>query len=451
MSDSKSMVTTQLERVTALAAARGEPAPLFEPGHPLERLVEGRWTDICRALSGYDINLQFNQSSDASDRRSAFRLDYSTLLGPGMDLLMPTAGAYMNVPGKNRVVLPSRTDRTLVAYLQGIGFLGDVVYYEGMDAIVKGQRAAGRRTYSIDDMGPDGDDVAVNTARDMFIGNSKEMVTKLSGFAAPEVRKDMFEVGDDDFHANHEPGLRIFVKTCNTESAGEGVYPVQTLEEFREAVETIRAKALKYDLSRTLVLQPEVVGTNKSFQVFLDPARPDEIPVVALTDQLVGADGKKYAGSINHDLTTERLEVIGPAIIDLVDRLKGLCPNAVGFVMCDYFERPDHSVAIYDPGLRPSSNTGAAMVKRWIEEATGQFAGVANSTWFDFGSPGMPYEDVVERLGQYADPDYIMANRLGVLPRGHNHLQGKSRFIVITPQRDDYDAFRTELEERVHS
>jgi len=450
VTDSTPVVKTQLASVSASAAARGESAPLFEEGHPLQRLVEGRWTRICEALSSFDINLQFNQSSDESDRRSAFRLDYSTLLGPGMDLLMPTAGAYMCAPGRNRVVLPSRTDRTLVAYLQRIGFLGEVAYYEGMQAIVEGQRAAGRRTYSIDDMGPDGDDVAVNSARDMFIGNSKEMVTKLSAYAAPEVRKDMFEVDDGDYHALHEDGLRIFIKTCNTESAGEGVYPVETLEEFREAVETIRAKTLKYDLVRTLVLQPEVVGRNKSFQVFLDPTHPDEIQVVALTDQLVGPDGKKYAGSINHDLTRDRLEVVGPAIIDLVDRLKGLCPDATGFVMCDYFERPDHTVAIYDPGLRPSSNTGAAMVKRWVEEATGQFAGVANSTWFDFGDPGMPYEAVVERLGHYADPDYITANRLGVLPRGHNHIQGKSRFIIITPDKGDYEGFRTELEERVN-
>ena len=254
---------------------------------------------------------------------------------------------------------------------------------------------------------------------------------------------------DADYDRVHEPGNRIFIKTCNTESAGEGVYPVETLDEFREAVETIRAKALKYDLNRTLVLQPEVIGTNKSFQVFLDPARPGEIAVVALTDQLIGADGKKYAGSINHDLTRERIEVVGPAMVDLVDRLMARCPDAMGFVMCDYFERPDHTVAVYDPGLRPSSNTGAAMVKRWVEEATGQFAGVANSTWFDFGEPGMPYEQVVKRLGHYADPDFITANRLGVLPRGHNHIQGKSRFIIITPHKDDYEAFRVELEERV--
>ncbi len=449
MPDPRPAVIPQIERVAAAAAQRPAPAPLFEPGHPLDRLVLGRWTRICEAMSRFDINMQFNQTSDADDPRSAFRLDYSTLLGPGMDLLMPTAGAYMCSPGKNRVVLPTRTDRSLVAYLQGIGFLGDVVYHEGMPAIVAGQRADGRRTYSIDDMGPDGDDVAVNSVADMFIGNSKQSVSKLSAFAAPEIRKDMFDVTEADFHETHEPGLRVFVKTCNTESAGEGIFPVENLEEFRTTLESIRAKTRKYDLNPTLVLQPEVVGTNKSFQVFMAPGEPREIAVIALTDQLVGDDGKKYAGSINHDLTPQRLEVVGPAIIDLVDRLKGLCPNAVGFVMCDYFERPDGTVAIYDPGLRPSSNTAAALVKRWIEEATGQFASVNNSTWFDFDNPGMVYEQVVERLGRYADPDFIVANRLGALPRGHNHIQGKTRFIIITPTQDGYEAFRQELVDRI--
>ncbi len=440
---------TQVERLMSLSAGRGEPERYFEPGHPLERLVEGRWSRICDALAPYDIHMRFNQSADPSDRRSAFRLDYSSLLGPGMDLLMPTAGAYMCWPGRNRVVLPTGTDRTLVSYLQRIGFLGQVVYLDGTEAVVRGQRADGRRTYAIDDMGPDGDDVAVNSARDMIFANSKESVVQLSAFAAPEVRKDMFETGDADFHQVHQPGLRVFLKTCNTENAGEGVFPVETLEEFRQTLGAIRDKSQEYGLSRTVVLQPEVVGTNKSFQVFLDPATPDDIAVVALTDQLVGPDGKKYAGSINHDLSRERLEVVGPAILDLVDRLRGHCPDAVGFVMCDYFERPDGSVAVYDPGLRPSSNTAAAMVKLWIEEATGRFAGVANSTWFDFGEPGMPYEEVVERLGEYADPEYVVAHRLGVLPRGHNPIQGKSRFLIITPERDDYEAFRLELVKRV--
>ncbi len=441
--------TSQVERITALNTTTGPLAPLFELGHPLERLVPARWTELCRALSIYDINMQFNQSADPSDPRSVFRLDYSSLLGPGMDLLMPTAGAYLCQPGHNRVVLPPRTDPTIVTYLQRVGFLGEVVYYEGNDETVAGQRAAGRRTYSIDDMGPDGDDVAANSLRDMTIGNSKETVGDLSSYAAPEVRKDMFEVTDADFHAAFEPGRRVFVKTCNTESAGEGIHPVASLEEFRTSLNEIRATTRRHKLNPLLVIQPELIGVNKSFQVFLHPDGRPEIPVVALTDQLIGDDGKKYAGSINHHVTRARLEVVGPAIIDMVDRLRALCPGAVGFLMCDYFEAPDGAISIYDPGLRPSGNTGAAMVKRWVEEATGQYAAVTMARWLEAGKAGMSWAQVEKLLHPYTDPDHICATRTGVLPRGHNHLQGKSRFIVVTPTHEDHAAFRQELEERL--
>ena len=275
------------------------------------------------------------------------------------------------------------------------------------------------------------------------------MVAQLSAYAAPEVRIDMFAVEDDDFHRALQPGRRVFVKTCNTECAGEGIFPVSTLEEFNAALEGIRECTRRYELNPLLVIQPELIGTNKSFQVFLHPDGRPEIPVVALTDQLIGSDGKKYAGSINHHVTAERLEVVGASIIDMVDRLRGLCPDAVGILMCDYFEAPDGTVAIYDPGLRPSGNTGAAMVKRWVEEASGQYAAVTQASWLDFARDGMTYAEVAERLGEWADPDFIVANRLGVLPRGHNHIQGKSRFIVVTPDHGDYSAMRQAIEERL--
>jgi hypothetical protein len=148
-------------------------------------------------------------------------------------------------------------------------------------------------------------------------------------------------------------------------------------------------------------------------------------------------------------VTAERTEVVAPAIIDLVQRTYAHCPGAFGFVMCDYFEQDDGAIVVFDPGLRPSSNTGAAMVKLWVEEASGHSAGVANSPWFDFGEPGIAYAEIVDRLGNYADPEQIVAHGFGVLPRGHNPIQGKTRFIIITPTPEDYGEFRAELEARV--
>lgn len=439
----------QTVRCAERAASRGGTEPLFPPGHPFAQLVRASYTDLCRRVSPYDINLLFNQTADPNDPRSAFRKDYGALLGPGMNLIMPTAGAYLCTPGANRVYLPEGTDRTLITYLQSVGFLGEALIHKGVDEIVPMARRAGRPVYSIDDFGEGADDITANSLRNMQMVNSKETVTLLSRFAAPEVRKDMFDVGDADFHAAWSPGHKVYIKTCNTENAGEGVFPVSSLEEFRAEMEGIRERTRAYGLNPIVVIQPEVRGVNKSFQIFLDKDEAAPIPVVALTDQLVAADGKKYAGSINHPVTAERLAVVAPAILDLVRGIREHCPGSFGFVMCDYFEREDGSIVIYDPGLRPSSNTGAAMVKLWAEEATGQSVGVSNSPWFDFGEPGIPYEEIARRLGDLADPEHIADQRLGVLPRGHNPIQGKTRFIVVTPEPDDYEEFRRELEERI--
>ena len=55
---------------------------------------------------------------------------------------------------------------------------------------------------------------------------------------------------------------------------------------------------------------------------------------------------------------------------------------------------------------------------------------------------------VLERLGEYADLAYVLEHRLGVLPRGYNHVQGRSRFIIVTPDQESYEPFRAELKER---
>ena len=439
----------QVQQVANAAQDRGDSDALFPVQHPMRRLVRGSYSAVCDALSGYDLNLLFNQTSDQDDPRSAFRKDYAELLGPGMNLIMPTAAAYMCYPGRNRVFLPAAIDRTLVQYLQQVGFLGEVLYHDGLPEMLAELKRSGRRVYSIDDLGDGADQWTANTQQNMVLGNSKEMVPSLSAFAAKEQHKDMFQVDEADYHQLCEPGRLLYLKTCNTENAGEGVFPVASVEQFTETLEQIRQRTRAYGLNHTLVLQPEILGQNKSFQIYIDPTTPQRIQVVALTDQLIGDDGIKYAGSVNHVVTRQRLEVVGDAIMDLADRLQQHCPGATGFVMCDYFEQDDGRIVTFDPGLRPSSNTAAAMVKLWIEEASGQSAAVANSPWFDLRRPGLTYDTVVQRLGQYADPGFIARNRLGVLPRGHNQIQGKSRLIIVTPTTADYEPFRQELEQRL--
>jgi len=446
---------SQVALAAEAARERGDREELFGADHRFAPLVRASYSAICESLAPFDINQLFNQTADPTDPRSAFRKDYGALLGPGMNLIMPTAGAYVCTPGKNRVLLPEATDHTLAEYLQRVGFMGEVVYHDGEASMMAELRRTGRQLYSIDDLGDDTgagagvDELTVNSYHDMAFVNSKERVGDLSSYAAPEVRKDMFEVGEADFEAAQRPGRRVYLKTCNTENAGEGVFPCNSRQEFLTELKGIRQRTKKYNLNPILVIQPELVGRNKSFQIFLRPDEPGRIPVVALTDQLVDPDGKKYRGSLNHVVTTERTQVVAPVILDLVERIGVHCPGAFGFVMCDYIEQEDGTLVTFDPGLRPSSNTGAAMVKLWVEEMTGQPAGVTNSPWFDFGEPGITYDEIARRLGRYADPDYIVAHRLGVLPRGHNPIQGKTRFIIITPTPDDYEPFRVDLEQQI--
>src|SRR6185369_11260501 len=94
-----------------------------------------------------------------------------------------------------------------------------------------------------------------------------------------------------------------FLKTCNTENAGLGVFIARTAEEFDAHLGAIRERQRRFDLSRKLVVQQEIIGENRSFQVLLDPGARDEIQVVALSDQLVEADGKTYRSSVNHAIT----------------------------------------------------------------------------------------------------------------------------------------------------
>ena len=67
----------------------------------------------------------------------------------------------------------------------------DFVVEDGEATMIEELRRSGRRLYSIDDLGEGVDDLTANSQRDMIFTNSKENVTLLSGFAAPELRKEL--------------------------------------------------------------------------------------------------------------------------------------------------------------------------------------------------------------------------------------------------------------------
>jgi hypothetical protein len=376
---------------------------------------------------------------------------------------MPLSGAYLASPGKNAVFFPDAytnpsngksyqgIDQTALKYLADQGFLGDrpgkdYILVSDFDHMRRSLVERGRRVYSVDDLGTAFDPVAANSQEMMNALNSKEHVARFTKYGPQEIKKAAASVTVEDFRSLHRPGLRVFVKTCNTEAAGEGVFPVATEAQFTEIIERLKSQIKEHNLNDLLVLQPEITGKNKSFQVLLDPTNPLEIPVLALTDQLIAADGKSYAGSINHQITPENLRLVGPAIIDMVDRIRAISPTTSGFLMCDYFECQDGKVVLFDPGLRPTGNTPAAMVKLWFEERAGSPITTTSFFVLQFGRPIL-YSEIVDKLGKLSDCQEMLKTGFGVLPWGHNHVSGKSIFTLITPDQSHVDEFGQRVRE----
>lgn len=429
---------------------------LFAPGHELARLVKPQFSQIREALSGFDISLIW-RTTKHDDTRRPHRVCYSELHGAGSELCMPLSGAYLGSPGKNAIFFPDSytnkrhgrsyegIDQTALTYLAEQGFLGnrpnkDYILVTDFEDMRRNLAERNRKVYSVDDLGEAFDEVGANTQRMMTRLNSKEHVLQFTQYGPQEIKKPADAVTLDDFRSLHKPGLRVFIKTCNTEAAGEGVFPVASEAQFVQVISQLKNQISQHNLNSLLVLQPEISGKNKSFQVLLDPTNPSEIPVIALTDQLIQADGKSYAGSINHQISAENLRLVGPAIIDMVDRIRAESPTTSGFLMCDYFECPDEQVVLFDPGLRPTGNTPAAMVKLWFEEKTGLSVTTTSFFVVEFGRR-IHYSEIVEKLGQLSDSAQMLKTGFGVLPWGHNHVSGRSIFILITPDQSHVQEF----------
>ena len=183
-------------------------------------------------------------------------------------------------------------------------------------------------------------------------------------------------------------------------------------------------------------MQPELTGQNRNFQVFLDPRNPDTIQVIALTDQLVEADGKTYLGSVNYPINTDTLQKVGPVIVDMVTRIRERASDAFGFLMCDFFEDGD-KITIYDPGIRPTGNTATAMVFHFASMLAGHDLYVQNFN-IDTRTPGYQYGEFVTRIGNLAEPENIVREGRGVMPWGWNHVTGSGNVIGVANDEEDW-------------
>lgn len=420
--------------------------PLFAEGSALRSLVRPTFDTIRRAMADCVVSTIW-VDSDLDPSREGFRVSYDKLYGPGSTLVMPFVASWMSTgpgehPRSNTVLLPSGIDRTLVDYAQRIGLLGRVAYVDGLDSLKSAVIAEDKKLYSIDDVGDFDERSLVTTPMGKWL-NSKEDLGSVTSFAPTEVVLDMYDATAQHFREAQRGDGRVFLKTCNTESAGAGVFIARDEAEFAAQLAQIREKQAKFGLNRKLVIQPEVKGRNRSFQVFLDPSEPERVAVVAITDQLVEADGKTYKASINHPITAENVAHAGPMIVDMVARVRARYPSAFGFLMCDYFET-ETGVVAFDPGIRPTGNTATVMAAHLGRSITGHDV-CTTLLHLRSGIERFSYETFASRIGRLADPDNLRSEGRAVLPWGWNHLQGFGVLICIARNQDDADALADEV------
>jgi hypothetical protein len=420
--------------------------PLFPEGHPLRRLVLPTFDTLRRSLRGLAVATMWVDGA-ADPSRAGFRPSYDDLHGPGSSDVMAFVAAWLSTgpgsdEGGNLAFFPATLDSTLLEHAQRIGLLGPFERVRGISGLKERAVQLGRKLYNVDDLGPDFDPWAAVPSELSCWVNSKERLDTLTRFGPVEVIKDMHEVTLDDYEAARGGG-RVFLKTCNTESAGMGVHIARSPEEFSAHLAAIRENQARHGLSRKLVIQQEITGRNCSFQVLLDPSTPDEVQVVALTDQLVEADGKTYRSSINHPIHAATVEPVGEAILDLVDHIRARYPGAFGFLMSDYFATAAGPV-VYDPGLRPTGNTATALAAHLARKLTGRFF-TTSLVPLPTGRPGLTFADFARRAGPLVEPENLIREGRALLPWGWNPIQGFGMIIAVAEDEASLDALRAEL------
>jgi hypothetical protein len=426
-------------------ASKDKVTRLFPKGDPLSALVAPTFHTLRRRLDGLAVSAIWIDA-DLDPARAGFRPSYDGRHGVGASTMMPFIGSWMSTgppvaedsTGGNVVLFLDTMDRSLIAYAEEIGILGRHTFISDLSDLKATVRKLGVRAYSIDDLGEDFEaESVIGSALSLWL-NSKDTLASITAYAPREIIKDMFAVTRDDYRAVARSSGRVFLKTCNTETAGLGVRICHSEDEFARHLETLQEEQQRFGLNRTVVIQQELVGQNRSFNLFLDPATPDEIQVVALTDQLVEADGKTYRGSVNYPVDAANLAPVGPVIMDVVQRIWRRHPEAFGFLMCDFFEAPNGEITVYDPGIRPSGNTATAMVHLLAKGLAGRSLYTSNFL-LDTGRAEVPYSEVVSRLGALARPQHIAAGGEAILPWGWNARQGRGILVGVAAASNAFE------------
>ncbi|TSC79197.1 MAG: hypothetical protein G01um101425_697 [Candidatus Peregrinibacteria bacterium Gr01-1014_25] len=371
---------------------------------------------------------------DRLDARRVFRPTMDRH-GPGSHLSMPLSASWMSsgpqADGKdtNVVAFPTGVDRTFVDFMERLGVLGRHTF---VDFYKLGQlsRESGKLLYSVDDLPSAWDAVAINRSETHRLINTKKFLRPLSAWAAPYETVDLTRTTPDDF-TRVGGGGRVYVKLNNTENTGDGVRPVDSVEQYVALVAELRAHATKHNLDTEICLQTHIQGRNHSFQYVMRPG-DTRLGLIALSNQRVEADGVTYAGNENLPLTPDILTPeIAAVMTDMAARIRRIDPQAFGCVMCDYFTTEDGRTLTFDPGLRPTGNTATALARMFIEEQTGKSPLVSEFFFVPTTPAERDFSATVSPLGDRTTVDSLEKRGYGVLPWGYNQYAGRGPWIAV--------------------
>jgi len=370
------------------------------------------------------------------------RPSFNDVAGEGASLGMPCSSIWLS-NDSNIVHLPVGIDATFVTHAKRLGVLQKYVISKYSD-LVSLQSSTGLPIMACDDF-PSGQTINRVSSEDAFYRlNRKSDLSDFSSHHAPYVVKQINEITVEDFESFK--GKRFYIKKDNTEVVGEGVFKIDTLDDFNRALKLIKEEKQRYSgLASHVILQEAIEGESKSFQYYHTPKGP--VQLISVSQQFVDENGV-YQGSYNPYVTVEDLSTAENAmILDMSTMVRLAFPRLEGVIMNDYILTSDKAYTL-DPGLRPSGNTGTSLSKLFVAEQTG-VNNVASFT-YEMNPLGRKasFQEYFEGREEILALDSLQTNGFTLMPWGYNPYQGAPVMALCFKQNEDLEAIKSEIEDQ---
>jgi hypothetical protein len=365
---------------------------------------------------------------------------------------------------KNAVILLNdqklkiEADLGIVKWYQDSGFADRVVFVSNVAELKRHCELNGVKVYACDDYGEEFSGHQVNSMQEFNLVNSKLSVEALAAeknrpvqirFCFQTAGIDVTKQGFEELKGSHP---QAFLKLCNIEQGGEGVIAVRDYNHFLTVCREQQLAAERYGLNSIAYLQRAIPGVQQIFQLFFK-TYDDVVRIVGLNTELVDPETHQNLGNkmvpVDADSITED---IGEMIISFADNLRKSCPNAHGFVMCDFrYDDNANAYKVIDPGMRVTASTCAGLVQLFAQRdaANGTCPYVTNYVPDLPKLPGVDFSTVRRELGDLVNFGKVKSGGFGLIPSSWVAQHGTGRVIVVAPSEQDFSQVVSEIRARM--